>query len=54
MLALKIICTVFLGISVIGSFFKNIVAFEGDREVFGFSIYGWLWRALVIVTLWLL
>ena len=53
MIALKIICTVFLGISIIGSFFKNLVAFDKDSQVIGFTLYGWAWRALVIVTLWL-
>ena len=53
MLALKIIATVFIGISIIGSFIKNLIAFDKDGQVFGFTIYGWLWRALAIITIWM-
>ena len=53
MVVLKIIATVFLGISVIGSFMKNLVAFDKDAQVIGFTVYGWAWRALAIVALWL-
>lgn len=53
MIVLKIIATVFLGISVIGSFIKNLIAFEKDSQVIGFTLYGWAWRALTIVALWL-
>ena len=59
MLALKIIGTVFIGISCITTFVKNILAFrDGKTETFytktiiGATLYGWLWRAFVIVALW--
>lgn len=59
MLALKIIATIFVVISFTTSFTKNVNIFE-DRQEKNFNtkaiiistIYGWLWRTLVIVALW--
>lgn len=54
MFALKIIATVFIGISILGSFIKNLVTFDKDGQVIAFTLYGWAWRVFVIVILWLL
>ena len=59
MLALKIISTVFLGISCFTCFIKNAVFFKDDEKyqlarVSVWTFYGWLWRALVITTLWVI
>lgn len=59
MLVFRILSTVFLGLSCITSLMKNINMFgdnthQGDKEVIGFTIYGWLWRAFVIVSIWLI
>ncbi|MBO7713392.1 MAG: hypothetical protein J6S85_07450 [Methanobrevibacter sp.] len=59
MLALKIIATVLLGLSCITTFIKNVNIFEDSNEksfntkaIALFTLWGWLWRALVIVALW--
>ena len=56
MLALKIIATVFLGLSCVTSVIKNAALFANkDNEIQNFSIwslYGLLWRAFIIVALW--
>ena len=62
MLAIRIIATVLLGISVITGIFKNICC-EGllnednpplVRRVALFSLWSVLWRAFVIVSIWIL
>lgn len=59
MIALKIISTIFLGLSCVSTFLKNVLAFHDDKTdtfhtktIFIGTFYGWLWRALVIVTIW--
>jgi len=59
MLALKIIGTVFIGISCITAFIKNVYMFrDSNDETFNHkaiifsNLYSWLWRAFVIVALW--
>lgn len=57
MLALKIISTVFLGLSVFTCVGKNLCMFDRDntgRNFYLWTIYSWLWRALVIVTIWVI
>lgn len=58
MLVFRIIATVFMGLSCITCFFKNISIFSdwkhATRDVLMISIYGWIWRAFVIVALWLI
>lgn len=57
MLALKIISTVFLGLSVFTSVGKNLCMFERDetgKDFLLWTLYSWLWRALVIVTIWVI
>ena len=59
MLVFRILATVFVGISCITAFIKNICVYynEGkfdDACIIATSIYGWLWRAFVIVALWLI
>lgn len=59
MLALKMIATLFVVISFITCFTKNVNIFE-DKNEKGFNtkaivvatLYGWVWRTLVIVALW--
>lgn len=56
MLVLKIIATVFLGLSCITSVIKNASIFANvDNEIPNFciwSLYSLLWRAFVITALW--
>ena len=56
MLALRIIATILMGISCLTAFFKNISIFADEkvRWVVIPTIYGWLWRAFIIVVVWLL
>ena len=61
MLALKIIATVFVGLSCITAFIKNILVLRDEKtdkfyfkSIIGATLYGWLWRALVIVALWII
>ncbi len=59
MLALRIIATVLLGISCVTGFCKNILSLrEGDnywtKAIILSSLWGWLWRAFIIVVVWLL
>ena len=61
MLALRIIGTVFVAFSCITTLLKNCAVFKDIsddsalvRRVGLWTIYGWLWRAFVIVALWLL
>lgn len=59
MLALKIISTLFVGFSCVTTFIKNVATFKvkentfNTKAIFMFTIYGWLWRALVITTIWI-
>ena len=59
MIALKIISTIFLGLSCVTTFVKNVATCKvGEntfktKAIFGFTFYGWLWRALVITTIWI-
>ena len=59
----KIASTVFLSLSAVMCFIMNINVFGDNHKGFGVSFYddmwimiptliGWLWRAFVIVTLW--
>lgn len=56
MLVLKIISTVFVGISCITTVLKNlIIVHDNEVNTVGFilaTLYSLLWRALVIVTIW--
>ena len=56
MLALRIIGTVLIGFSCFTCLFKNIGMFSDrkDRYVIGWTAYGWLWRAFIIVALWVI
>ena len=57
MLALRIIATTFIGLSCITTVLKTMAIYEEEPEkivLFTFTIYSWLWRALVIVTLWII
>lgn len=61
MLALRIIATVLLGISCSTCLFKNINVFDGrdmhfptDKYIIVSTLWGWLWRAFVIVVIWLI
>ena len=57
MLALRIIATVFVGLSCLTHVVKTIETIDVDDHpgaILLFIIYGWLWRALVIVTLWVI
>lgn len=53
MLALKIIATIFVAVSFVTTFIKNQTLFEGEnRAITLTTVWGWLWRAFVIVALW--
>ena len=57
MLALRIIATVFVGLSCITTIAKTAATIDVDDHpgaILLFIIYGWLWRVLVIVTLWVI
>lgn len=55
MLALRIIATVFMGLSVISMIMKNFNIWDKNPEAAaGVTVYGTLWRAFVIVALWLI
>lgn len=57
MLALRIIATIFVGLSCITTIVKTVEAIDVDDHpgaALLFIIYSWLWRALVIVTLWVI
>ena len=58
MLALRIIATVILGISCITSALKNISIFGGTPREFTYitytTLYSWLWRAFIIVVVWVI
>ena len=55
MLALRIIATIFVGLSCITTVLKTMAIYEEEPEkIVLFIIYSWLWRALVIVTLWII
>ena len=60
MLWLRIVATVFMGISCMTCLIKNINIYSNTQnpsnndniEVAIATIYGWLWRAFVIVAIW--
>lgn len=59
MLALRILSTVFVSLSCITTLIKNISIYAGkgkysDACIIATTIYGWLWRALVIVSIWVI
>lgn len=62
MLVFRILATVFVGISVITGLMKNIVMFaSGDNvedvkagAIIGWSLWSLLWRAFVIVAIWVI
>lgn len=60
MLVFRIIGTCFVGLSVFTAFLKNCVIFKDIvderlvRNVGGWTAYSWLWRAFVIVALWII
>ena len=59
MLVFRILGTIFIGISCITTFIKNISVYSGkgkydDACIIATTGYGWLWRAFVIVALWLI
>lgn len=59
MLVLRIIATIIMGISCLTCAVKNINIFGGrnpsdDYFVVAAIIWGWLWRAFIIVAIWLI
>lgn len=62
MLALRIIATVIMGISCLSCFVKNVSVYTDtlhpDLKEYVYvgvaTAYGWLWRAFIIVALWLI
>jgi hypothetical protein len=59
MLVFRILGTIFVGLSCLTAMFKNINIFGGrnssdDWFVAGTTVWGWLWRAFVIVALWVI
>ena len=58
MLLLKILATIFIGISVATALFKNATVLDRDYQNWFIyvllSIYSLAWRTLVIVTIWII
>lgn len=55
MLALKILATIFVAISLITAYTENQTLFEGENKaILLTTLWGWLWRAFVIVVIWLI
>lgn len=57
MLVLRIIATVFVGLSVITTWVKNSNIWSRAYDTgmrLGVTLYGWLWRAFVIVAIWVI
>lgn len=57
MLALRIIATVFMGLSFLTTWIKNSNVWSRTDEngmCLGVTLYGWLWRAFVIVVIWVI
>lgn len=59
MLVFRILATIFMGISCVTALVKNINIYAGrgehsDVTVIISTIYGWAWRAFVIVAIWLI
>lgn len=55
MLILKILSTVFIGISCLTALIKNLLLLNSNIYNFIFAnLYGLCWRALAITTIWLL
>ena len=59
MLAFRIIGTIAVGISCLTAVIKNINIFSGphsssDYMIVGTTLWGWAWRAFVIVALWII
>ena len=57
MLALRIIATVFVGLSFLTAWIKNSNVWSRADEngmCLGVTLYGWLWRAFVIVVIWVI
>ena len=58
MLVLRIIATIIMGISCLTCAVKNINIFSygshPNRDVIIVTICGWLWRAFIIVAIWLI
>ena len=57
MLALRIIATVFVGLSFLTTWVKNSNVWSSQNEdgmLWGVTLYGWLWRAFVIVAIWVI
>lgn len=59
MLVLRILSTVFVGISFITGIIKNIVMLNDEDRTnvpatMGWSIYSIAWRVLIIVSIWLI
>ena len=59
MLVFRVLATIFIGISCLTAIIKNINIFGGDTGthdvvVIMSTAWGWLWRAFVIVALWLI
>ena len=59
MLVLRILATIFVGRSCITAFIKNVNVYHDkgkfdDACIIASTAYGWMWRAFVIVAIWLI
>ena len=58
MLVFRIVATVIMGFSCSTCLFKNVNFFKEDiyqdKKIVLWTLYGWLWRAFVIVALWVI
>lgn len=55
MLTLKVFATLFVALSFVTSLFKNIyILDEEPKPTVVVTLYGWLWRAFVLVVIWII
>jgi type III secretory pathway component EscR len=54
MLAMRILATIFIGISVITGLIKNYESINEVCPIIIIDTYSTLWRAFIIVTIWVI
>lgn len=54
MLVFRILATVFVGISVLSAFIKNMSLFNEWKQFIPWTIWSLSWRAFVITAIWLI
>ena len=55
MLVLRVVATILVAISFITAYMKNNSLFEGEKKaIAATTLWGWLWRAFIIVVIWVI